>query len=240
MRIVDIHSHILPNMDDGSHSIRQSMEMLRIASGQGIGRIFATPHHMPGKGCPEPDSVYERIEKLQATADEEGIPIKILPGMEYYYREEVLELLEEDAVVTLNGSGCVLVEFEPMAEKAYIRNALRGILGMGYTPVVAHVERYARVMEDAAFLAGLKKMRILLQINAASVTGGNGRQARKAVGRLLKAQLADFVATDAHSDGRRAPCIGKCAELLVRKYGKEYADALLFGNAEEYLMKGMG
>lgn len=240
MGFIDIHSHILPNMDDGSHSVHQSLEMLRIAGNQGITTMIATPHNMPGKGCPSTALVHESVERLQEIALQEGIPIEIIPGTEYYYREEVLELFEQEEGITLGDSCCVLVEFDPMAERIYVRNALRNILATGYRPVIAHVERYVKVMEDISVLWELKKMGVLIQINAASVVGDNGRQAKKDTKRLLKEHLVDFAATDAHSDGRRAPLLEKCADILYKKYGGNYADALLFGNAEEYLMKGMG
>lgn len=238
MGYIDIHSHILPNMDDGSRSMRQSLEMLRIAYEEGISIMIATPHNMPGKGCPEPEAVYHKVEELREKAAEENIPIEILCGTEYFYREEVLEFFEEEKGIVLADSDCVLVEFDPMTEKNYIRNGLRNILALGYRPIIAHVERYARVMEDKAFVKNLKLMGVLVQINAASVTGDNGRQAKKDTKWLLKQQLVDFVGTDAHSDGHRAPRMEKCAAMLYKKYGRDYADALLFGNAEYYLMKG--
>lgn len=237
MGYIDIHSHILPNMDDGSRSLRQSLSMLRIACEEGIGLMMATPHNMPGKGCPEAAVVQEAVEKLAEQARRENLPVEILCGTEYYYREEVLELLEAEQGITLGDSDCVLVEFDPMVDRIYFRNALRDILGTGYRPVVAHVERYGRVMEDTALLRDLKKMGILLQVNSLSVTGENGRQTKKAVRNLLKEGLVDFVATDAHSDGHRAPYMEKCAEILYKKYGGNYADALLFGNAERLIIQ---
>ena len=165
-----------------------------------------------------------------------GIPLEILAGTEYYYREEVLDILENGDGIPLGNSDCVLVEFEPLAEKNYIRNALRNILGLGYRPVIAHVERYAKLMEDASVLFDMRKNGILVQVNAMSITGDNGRQAKKDVRSLLKKGLVDFVATDAHSDGRRAPFMDKCANVLYKKCGAQYADRLLFGNAEELLL----
>lgn len=238
MGFIDIHSHILPNMDDGSRSIFQSLEMLKIASRQGITVMIATPHNMPGKGCPDREVVFQCVKGLQEQADRENIPIRILAGTEYFYREDILELLEEETAITLADSECVLVEFDPFAERTYIRNALRNILGMGYTPVIAHVERYVRIMEEKGFLRDLRLMGVLVQVNAASVTGDNGGQAKKDAKQLLKEHLVDFVGTDAHSDGRRAPYMEKCAKILYRRYGWDYASALLYGNAEHYLMKG--
>ncbi len=236
MGYIDMHSHILPGMDDGSRSIGQTLRMLEIAVSEGITAMIATPHNMPGKGCPPGSVVRRKVEELRRTVEQENIPMEIAAGTEYYYREEVLDILEDGDCVTLGNSDCVLVEFEPMAERTYIRNALRNILGLGYTPVIAHVERYAKLMEDASVLYDMRKNGILVQVNAMSVTGDNGRQAKKDVRGLLKKGLVDFVATDAHSDGRRAPFMEKCAETLYKKYGAEYADRLLFGNAEAYLL----
>lgn len=236
MGYIDMHSHILPGLDDGSRSTQQSLEMLRIAYEEGIDMIIATPHNMPGKGQPLLEKVQERAAKLQQIAEQEGIPIQILIGTEYYFREEVLETLEDEAAITMNSSEFVLVEFEPIVERIYFRNALRDILGTGYRPIVAHVERYANIMKEKSMLRDLKKMGALIQVNAASVIGDNGRVAKKDVKCLLKEQLVDFVATDAHSDGRRAPFMHKCAAYLYKKYNAEYVDELLFGNAEKYLL----
>ena len=236
MGYIDMHSHILPGMDDGSRSMSQTLRMLEIAVSEGISTMIATPHNMPGKGCPLGSVVRRKVDELRQTVEQEGIPLEIVAGTEYYYREEVLDILENGEGVTLGNSDCVLVEFEPMAEKNYIRNALRNILGLGYRPVIAHVERYARLMEDVSVLGDMRKNGILVQVNAMSVTGDNGRQAKKDVRSLLKKGLIDFVATDAHSDGRRAPFMEKCADVLYKKYGGQYADRLLFGNAENFLL----
>ena len=236
MGYIDMHSHILPGMDDGSRSMGQTLRMLETAVSEGITTMLATPHNMPGKGCPPGSVVRRKVDELRRTVEQEGIPLEIVAGTEYYYREEVLDILDSEDAVTLGNSDCVLVEFEPLAERNYIRNALRNILGLGYRPVIAHVERYAKLMEDTAVLGDMRKNGILVQVNAMSVTGDNGRQAKKDVRNLLKKGLVDFVATDAHSDGRRAPYMEKCAEVLYRKCGTEYADRLLFGNAEAFLL----
>ena len=236
MGYIDMHSHILPGMDDGARSMGQTLRMLEIAVSEGITTMIATPHNMPGKGCPPGSVVRRKVDELCHTVEQEGISLEIVAGTEYYYREEVLDFLDSEDVVTLGNSDCVLVEFEPLAERNYIRNALRNILGLGYRPVIAHVERYAKLMEDTAVLGDMRKNGILVQVNAMSVTGDNGRQAKKDVRNLLKKGLVDFVATDAHSDGRRAPCMKKCADILYRKYGTAYVDALLFGNAERFLL----
>ncbi len=235
MGFVDMHSHILPAMDDGSVSMEQSVRMLRIAIEEGIDTIIATPHNMPGKGCPTAEKISHKAEELQAIADQYHLPIRISWGTEYYYREEVLQQLEEENGITLGNSDCVLVEFNPMEDKIYIRNAIRSIMGTIYRPVIAHVERYAQLMQDMDMVRALRKVGVLLQVNAASVIGEAGRRAKADTKKMLKEQLIDFVSTDAHSDGRRAPYIKKCAEYLYKRYPEDYVDALLFENARKLL-----
>lgn len=232
VKFVDVHCHILPDLDDGSKSMEQSIAMLRIAYEEGIRTIVATPHNMPGKGCPSKETIRQRIEELRQAASEEGIPVKILMGTEYFYRERVLELLEKNQAITYPGTKCVLVEFDPFADKFYIRNAVREIWVLGYVPVIAHVERYMSLMEkDYAVIAEMRKMGALIQVNCGSVVGDSGRKVQKDVKVLLKAGLVDLVGTDAHSDGHRAPRMKECEKYISRKFGNEVAGALLHANA---------
>lgn len=237
MGYIDMHSHILPGLDDGSRSMEQSLAMLRIAYEEGITTMIATPHNMPGKGRPSKETIREKIHLLQIKADEENISIKILMGTEYYYREEVLNQFEEENAITMGASDHVLVEFNPMEEKSYIRNAINDINSTGYTPIIAHIERYVQLMKDFDTVEDLSKMGALIQVNAASITGDNGRQAKSDTKKLLKRDLVDFVSTDAHSHGHRAPYIRKCATILSKRYGADYADKLLYRNAQVLLLQ---
>lgn len=234
MGYIDTHSHILPGMDDGSSGMEQSLEMLRIACEEGTTTIIATPHNMPGKGCPSREKVERKYEELKKTAASEGITIKILYGTEYFYREEFQELLEEEKVITMAGTDRVLIEFDPDAEKKYIRNAVREVLAHGYTPVVAHVERYMKLMEKHyESIVELRKMGALIQVNSGSVTGDNGWKTKRDARALLKAGLVDMLGSDAHSTGRRSPKMKECAEYVKRKLPAEYAASLLTAKALE-------
>ena len=236
MEYIDIHSHILPGLDDGSKNMEMTLAMLRLAGEEGIGTIYATPHCMPGKGHPTLAKVEERIHLVQEAAEKEGIHILLKKGTEYYYIEEMLEWMEEGKIITLGDSNCVLVEFEPYAEGKYIRNAVREILGFGYQPVIAHVERYQNLMERKfAAIQWMREVGALIQVNCASVTGDNGFHTKQNVKSLLKNGLVDFVSTDAHRPEGRAPYIEKCAETLRKKYGDIYAAELTGGNARRFL-----
>lgn len=235
---IDIHSHILPGIDDGARSEGQALAMLQTAEQQGIGIIIATPHNMPGKGNAEKDRVLLLADFMNGEAERRGLNVRVLTGCEIYYRQEVPELLEQGALLTMNGSHCVLVEFDYMASRSYIRNALKEILGLGYRPILAHAERYPSLMEkDFATIREFRKMRALVQINASSVTGEHGTQARKDTVRMLKQSLVDFVATDAHSNRSRGPYLKECREVLVKICGGEYVRELLYENARKLFIE---
>ncbi len=234
--ITDIHCHILPGVDDGSKNMEQSMEMLDIAYQNGITTIIATPHHMPDGKNVSPAGIKERVAKLQEYADSQDYDMTILPGNEIYYYGEVAEMLDENQICTLAGTDCVLIEFSPMDESRYIRNSLAELQNMGYSPIIAHVERYMSLLK-APFekIQELRDMGVLIQVNAASVMGGFGKPTKATVEKLLKKQLVDFIGTDAHSSGNRSPKIMECVEYLSKKYPADYVEKLLYRNAENYI-----
>ena len=236
-RIVDVHSHILPGIDDGSRSMEQSKAMLDIAWEQGICTIIATPHHMPEAKNASPETIAEKVVQLQAYADERHYDMEILTGNEIYYNADVPEKLEEGKICTLNDSTYVLVEFSPMDDARYIRNSLSELQNMGYDPIIAHVERYMSLHQGAfEKIQELRDMGILIQVNAASVTGGFGKPTKALVEKLLKKQLVDLIGTDAHSDRSRAPKMLECAQILQKKCDADYVEKLLYRNAEKYLL----
>lgn len=236
--IIDIHSHILPGLDDGAKDWEQSCHMLSIAWEQGIRKIIATPHFMPEQRGPASQTVAECANRLQAYADELGYGMEIYTGSEIYYHEEVPELLENGSILTLADSSYVLVEFSPMDDFRYIRNSLNEIQTMGFDPIIAHVERYENVFKKPfGKIKELKDMGCRIQVNASTVEGKMGRKIQKGVITLCKLGLVDFIGTDAHSAGNRAPCISKCSTILYKKCPKDYVDRLLFKNAEELILK---
>ena len=213
MEYIDMHSHILPGLDDGSKNMDMTLAMLRVAEEEGIRTIYTTPHCMPGKGHPTLAKVEEKIHLVQEMAAAEGIQITLKKGTEYYYIEEMSEWMEEGKIITLGDSNCVLVEFEPYAEEKYIHNAVREILGFGYQPVIAHVDRYLDwyTREDYAALFSFSDC--LYQINMEALAD---RAARKFVLRLAKEGYPLLPGSDAHNTEKRRPNFDE-AELLFRK-----------------------
>ena len=234
---IDIHSHVIPCVDDGSQSIEQSVKMLEIAASEGISTIIATPHQKADRRCVTPEGIVKRIEILQKKADELKIPVKLFPGNEIFYRHGLGELLELGKIRTLADSHYVLVEFLPGEDFGYIRDALNRLISFGYWPVVAHVERYMNVVKNLQKAEELKEdTGCYFQINAASVMGEHGFGEKAITRKLLKQGAVDFVGTDAHrSEGRRGPRLRECAEWIQKRLGKDYADKLLIGNPQAVL-----
>lgn len=226
--MVDVHSHILPALDDGSRSMEESLEMLRIAYEEGIRTMIATPHNMPGKGCPDRAKVEKRLSELRTRASAEGIEMKLLLGTEYFYRSDLLEEFEEGKVITMDNTHFVLIEFDPGVNRTYAKNAVRELMALEYRPIIAHVERYPALMEKRSeAVKELRTMGALIQINAGSVVGNLGFRTKQQVKSLLERGLVDLIGSDAHSSRHRAPRMQECARYLRKKYSEEYADHLL-------------
>lgn len=229
---IDVHSHVLPLVDDGAETVEMALLMLKMAAEEGIGTIILTPHQKADRRCVTPEGILRRMKELQEAADAEKIPIRLYPGNEIFYRHGLAELLEQGKIRTLADSRYVLIEFFPGEDYAYIRDALGRVGSFGYLPVLAHVERYANVINRIEKVRGLKEdTGCYLQVNAASVTGEYGLTTKNVAKKLLKEELADFIATDAHrSQGKRSPQIKACAEWVKKKLGEERMEQIFYEN----------
>lgn len=238
MKYIDIHSHVLPCMDDGACDMETAVEMLRMAQAEGISDIIATPHYTSGRFRANSRQVQEQLDTLQEKAAEAGVTVNLYPGTEVYYRDGLEAKFESGELCTMNGTEYVLVEFAPLEDYMRIRAAMDDLFGMGLHPILAHVERYQCLCKRPEYLWELKNMGCEFQVNTGSITGKSGFVIKRRVRRFLKEGLIDYIATDAHDAGKRKPDIKKCAKILYRKYDKSYADALLFQNAKQRLLIG--
>lgn len=234
-KLVDIHCHILPALDDGSRSLEESMEMLRIAAEEGITDMIATPHYKEGRHNASTGTIRARMARLQEEARRQGIDISLYPGNEIYYFSDLEKEMDAGRILTMAGSAYLLVEFSPTDPFTYIRNAFYDILGMGWKPILAHAERYECMLKDWRNVEELVSMGIRIQVNAASIAGELGFRVKRFVHGLIARKLVHYIGTDAHSSKGRAPRIRKCCKELYHKYDERYVDALLFGNALEMI-----
>jgi protein-tyrosine phosphatase len=234
---IDIHCHMLPQLDDGAKSMEQTSKMLEIAYREGIRTIIATPHYREERFTNPLQKVEETCQKVREIASIDYPDLTIYLGSEIYYSHETVRLLGEKRIPTMADSMYVLVEFSPMAEYQYIKNGLQEILLAGYSPILAHVERYLQVVRDLHRVGELIDMGIYMQVNAMSITGEMGRTYQKTVKKLLKMNYVHLVATDSHSDRTRAPRMQECARYLEKKFGETNARKLLRNNQMKILNK---
>lgn len=228
--LIDIHSHILPGVDDGADSLAMSVRMLKIAADDGISKIVLTPHNKPGHRHIHFSKIASKVEELREMMSEENIEIELYMGSELYYRSGLSEEIENDMSATLAGSRYVLLEFTPLEGFDYIRNGCYSLLMGGYYPILAHVERYQNVRTQKHGIDELIEMGCYIQVNAGSIMGKNGAKAKRTVKKLLKRQQVHFIATDAHDLKRRAPQLSDCADYIKKKYGEDYGEKIFCEN----------
>ena len=227
---IDIHSHILPGVDDGSKDFDTSIQMLKEAYADGITGIVLTPHNKPARHNVDLSRIDALMAELKGRMEDEGIAIELHRGNELYYRSGLAEEIMEGKALTMADSDYALTEFSPMDDYDYIRNGIYSLLAGGYRPILAHVERYSKINGRADRAEELIEMGCLIQVNAGSVMGDVGLKTRIFTRGLLKERLVHFIATDAHDAEKRGPHIGKCASYIAKKYGKDYARKLLYEN----------
>lgn len=232
-RFIDMHCHVLPQLDDGSRSMSQTIEMLRIAQREGIEEIIVTPHYKLGHRNASPETISRVIDEVMAEAGKAGIDIRLYPGNEIYYFSGADDVLEKGEVNTLNNTDRVLVEFSPGEEYLYIKNAIEALIGIDLVPVVAHVERYECLVAKPVLVSELVNMGAEIQVNASSIAGDVGRMIKKFTHRLLDEELVCYVGTDAHSADNRPPTVSRALDIIYKKCSGEYAEAITYGNARE-------
>ncbi len=231
-RIVDMHIHILPGVDDGAKHMVETMKMLKLAAREGITDMIVTPHYKEGQRNLSPEEILEAIRNVERSAKMINVGIRLYPGSEVYYFHGMEEELEAGKICTLNYTDYVLVEFSPQESFTTIWNAMDKLVSYGYSPILAHVERYQCMLDDWHNVKQLKRLNVGIQMNATAVTGEDGRKVKKLASVLLSNQIVDYIGTDAHhAKGSRTPQIKKCESLLLKKYDPRYVKQILYKNA---------
>ncbi len=227
--MIDIHSHILPCVDDGSESLAVSIEMLKKAVSDGVTGVVFTPHLRLGFNL-SPSELQEQFDAFCAVVNKEGINVDLYLGQEIYIEHSWKKLFNSNGFVTMAGTKYVLIEFSYTERQDY-SEIVYELVTMGYKPIVAHVERYSSItLED------VMEMRAeggLIQINAESLVGMDKRSRShlKYVKKLFKYGLVDFVASDVHSD--RLFLLKEAFNYVKKKFGEEAAQIAFRLNAEE-------
>jgi len=229
--MVDIHCHILPEVDDGAWDLDAALEMARIAARCGVTGIIATPHF---KGVEESmgelPHILHQFGLLQNTLKRELPELELIPGAEVLCLPPTLELARVGQLPTLGNSRYVLTEFYFDASRKFMDSTLEGLRSLGYQPVVAHPERYGAVQREAGLAQSWFDRGIVIQINKGSILGAFGHRAEDTAVRLLYRGSAHLIASDGHSPLRRTTDLSGVQAWALEHLGREYTRILLSDN----------
>lgn len=193
----DMHSHLIPGIDDGAPTVDDSMQMVRALQAMGYERIITTPHIKSDIYPNDPAIIQNGLKELQHALTANNIHIPVKAAAEYYVDERFMDMLERGELLTLQNKE-VLIEFSFVFEPVRLYEMIFRIQTKGYRPVIAHPERYNYFHEKPSMYRDLKERGCLLQLNALSVTGYYGKPVKETAQLLLKEQLYDYCGTDMH------------------------------------------
>ncbi len=218
--MIDIHSHILPNIDDGARHMEDSVAIARAAVAEGIHTIIATPHHKNGHYDNTKEIILPLVEQLNTRLQQEDIPLTVLPGQESRIYGEMIEDYHQGIVLPLNeNTSYVFVEFPSNDVPRYAKQLMFDMQVNGIKPIIVHPERNKAIMEDPTILYEFVRNGALTQITAASVTGHFGKKIKKFTHELIESNLTHFVASDAHNTSSRGFRIQEANQIIQDTYG---------------------
>ena len=234
MIFVDIHIHLLFDVDDGAKTEQQMREMLDTAYADGTRTICATPHFHPGYFGDNRNAVEDAFTKLKKYAKKYS-DLQLCLGNELRYSPNCFDWLNNGNCMPLNGNRYVLVDFLESDDSEYIVSSVLKLLNAGYTPILAHAERYENFHRDMREIMYLQECGVVIQVDAQSLFGGWGRGAKQRSRRMMENYLADVIASDAHDVLDRSPQMSACYDYAVNKCGEEYAERIFLKNPLDIL-----
>ncbi len=239
MGFIDIHQHVNYGLDDGATDFPAAARMIERAYANGITAIIATTHALSGRARFDLDTYDRHLQTLADYCREHRLPVALYPGCEILYADSTVDDLIRGRIPTLAGSRFVLVEFDPDIVYDALANAARVLANAGFTPVVAHVERYINLMRS---LERVRELRALygarVQMNADTIVRPPGFFTRRTIDAMLREGLVDYIASDAHNLTGRGAHMKDAYDILKKQYGHERAFKWFGGAQTEILEDG--
>lgn len=224
--MIDIHTHILPGVDDGAESMHEAYDMAEIAVKSGIEALVATPHSNHDRALEnyESDRQMNLFEEFKDILQKEKVPLQIFRGMEIWASIDIPEKIAQKRLITLNQTQYLLVEFAFEEEPWWIEAILNEIQNAGMIPVIAHPERYYCVQDEPNYLYTWRIQGALAQMNKGSILGRFGPQIERTADVLLRHNLFTCIASDAHHAHVRTTDMSELTRYLQRYYsmGDQY------------------
>lgn len=233
--MIDIHSHILPGVDDGAQNVEESIDMAKLYLKNGINKVIVTPHYIEGAGSTNFDENKVVLEKLKKVFKEEGLDLELYIGNEIYVTPDTLNHVMEKRAATLNETRYVLIELPMYDMPRYMDSIIYELCLKGYVPIIAHPERNVKIQENPNILYNFIIGGALAQINLPSLEGRYGEASRETGEILLTHNMIHFIGTDAHSPRVRSPRISKSLAVLRDIVDKETFKEITYSNGQALL-----
>jgi protein-tyrosine phosphatase len=195
---IDLHSHLLPGLDDGVTSVEESIEILKEMQALGYRKVITTPHVMKGFYPNTAEQVREKLQVMRQAIREHGLTIRMEAAAEYYLDEDFMKLLKTPHELLVISGEYLLFETPFMNKPAFLKEAIFQISNLGWKPILAHPERYIYLQQDPQLLDELLEMKVLLQINLNSLAGKYSKEAKQLAESLIERKLVSFVGSDCH------------------------------------------
>lgn len=229
--MIDFHSHILPEVDDGSKSYEESQSLIIEAKNVGFNKIISTSHY--ASNCYEIPE-YKRKEHIENLKQENDTP-QILLGSEIFLTYDVIDALEQFKASTINGTQYILVELPLRQHFFNLRDTIYRLQEKDYRIILAHPERYTMIQKDFNLLYELSDLGILFQCNYGSILGLYGMSAKSIIKKMLKNNLVSFLGSDVHREKTIYPKIPKALNKIKKYVSTEELNCLTTENAEKIL-----
>ena len=198
--MIDIHSHIIPNVDDGARSVEETFNILKEAQEAGFTDVILTSHFLLNYYETNAQELIFWKEKLQEVLKKQGTKINLHSGMEIYITNQMEELLENKKILTLANSGYMLIELPLATNVKYFDYVVYYLEAKGIKPIIAHLERYKCVQKDPDIVEEYIEKGCLIQCNYGSIVNLYGREAEKTIKTLLKKNQVHFLGSDVHRE----------------------------------------
>lgn len=222
----DIHSHLIPGIDDGIQSVEEGLHILKEMESLGYSKVITSPHTMWGTYDNTPETIKAGLKKMKAAIEKEGIAIELEAASEYYLDEHFMARVHDGEELLSFGKNYILVETGFINEPPELKEASFHLTMKGYKMVYAHPERYLYLLEKPELIEELLDRDIVFQMNAVSLTGCYSKPVQKLAEKLIDMKAIKLVGTDCHNMGH----IHLLKEATTTKYWKKLLDLELLNN----------
>lgn len=230
-KMIDIHNHILIDVDDGPKTKEDAIALLKQANDEGVTEIIATPHHLSPTFDNAYENVQQKLNQLSELQETKDLGIKLYPGQEIRISDQVLPQLRKGEAIGLNHSRYLLIEFPSRGVPHYANRLFFELQSEGYIPIIAHPERNKEISQNLDVLYNLINQGALAQLTSSSLQGIQGKKIQKISIQMIENNLVHFIASDAHHESQR-PFIMKSLynNKMLKKYEKNIEN--LINNAK--------